>query len=349
MESDDPLRGDLEMVQQAGEKSADLTRQLLAFSRRQHLVARVLDLNTLVVEFESLIRCAIEDNIGMQMVLDPALGRLKADPGQIEQVLLNLAVNARDAMPDGGKLRIETANVELDETDAHEHVGVVPGSYVMLSVSDTGMGMDEQTRSRIFEPFFTTKEMGRGTGLGLSTVYGIVRQNNGHIWVDSDLGEGTTFKVYLPRVEAEAEPAKAEKTFAEVADAGETILVVDDEEMVGRFVVRALQKKGYRVLRADHLTEALQVSQSYEGPIHLLVTDVAMPGGSGFELARRLAETRPDTAVLYTSGNSAQASGDGDRLEQEPKFLGKPFTASELARKVREVLDELASGCTPRV
>lgn len=339
--TDDPLRGDLEMVQQAGEKSADLTRQLLAFSRKQHLVPSVLDLNTLVVELESLIRCTIEDQIEMQLVLEPALWRLEADPSQIEQVLLNLSVNARDAMPEGGKLSIGTANVELDESDADEHVGVMPGHYVMLAVTDTGM--DEQTRRRIFEPFFSTKAAGRGTGLGLSTVYGIVKQNNGHIWVDSEPGEGTTFKVYLPRVEGEVESVKAEQTRAEATDGSETIMVVEDEKMVLRLVLRALQNKGYQVLTAEHLDEALRISLGHEGPIHLLLTDLAMPGGTGFELARQFAETRPDTRVLYMSGYADKESEDGNRLEQGMEFLEKPFTASVLARKVREVLDKMES------
>jgi CheY-like chemotaxis protein len=267
------------------------------------------------------------------------VGRVEADPGQIEQVIINLAVNARDAMPTGGKLTIETANVDLDESYAGKHIAVKPGPYVMMAISDTGIGMDEETRSNIFEPFFTTKEKGRGTGLGLSTVYGIVKQSGGNIWVYSEPEKGTTFKIYLPRVEKVAETAEKVKATAESLTGSETIMVVEDDKMVRDMAKSILQKYGYSILGAPDGEEAIRVSEQHEGPIHLMLTDVVMPGISGRVLAERLAVQRPKMKVLYMSGYTDNAIVRHGVLDKEVILLQKPFTVEALAQKVREVLD----------
>jgi diguanylate cyclase (GGDEF)-like protein len=340
----DPVRKDIEEIRKAADRAASLTHQLLAFSRRQVLEPKVLDLNAVVADMETMLRRLIGEDIDLISILDPAAGQVTADPGQLEQVLLNLAVNARDAMPQGGKLVIETANAELDEAYAARHVAVRPGPYVMLAVSDTGHGMDAETRARVFEPFFTTKEPGKGTGLGLSTVYGIVKQSGGHIWVYSEPEHGTTFKIYLPRVEDAAETPVPHAQPLTPAGGAETILLVEDDGGVRSLARRVLESKGYRVLEARQGDEALAISAWYDGPIALMLTDLVMPGKGGRELARCFASVRPDMRVLYMSGYTDNAIFQQQVFDPGTAFLSKPFTPDELARKVREVLDTARSG-----
>jgi PAS domain S-box-containing protein len=336
----DPRRGDVEEINKAADRAAVLTRQLLAFSRKQVLQPQVLDLNTTVSNMEKMLRRLIGEDIDLVTILDPALGQVKADPGQIDQVLMNLAVNARDAMPRGGKLTIETMNAYLDENYARQHVDVQPGSYVMLAVSDTGLGMDEETLSHLFEPFFTTKDVGQGTGLGLSTVYGIVKQSGGHLWVYSEPGQGTTFKVYLPRVEEAAEAAQRIQVPTESLQGREIVLLVEDADVVRDLARLVLLQRGYTVLEARDGEEAIQICEQHEGPVHLIVTDVVMPGGmSGRQLAERLATLRPEMKVLYMSGYTDNAIVHHGVLEPGMAFLQKPFAPEALARKVRETLD----------
>lgn len=336
---EDPLREDIEEIKKAATRAASLTYQLLVFSRRQVFTSQVLDLNTVVINTEKMLRRLIGEDINLVTRLEPMLGCVKADPGQIEQVILNLAINARDAMPQGGTLIIETANVELDTASARQHIGAQAGSYVMLAVTDTGCGMDAETRSHIFEPFFTTKEQGKGTGLGLSTVYGIVTQNDGHISVYSELGRGTTFKIYLPQVNGVVEAAAEERILSTPLQGLETILVVEDEEAVRRLARRVLRESGYTVLEAHHGSEALLICERYEGPIPLLLTDVVMPGMGGRELAERLRPLRPEMKVLYMSGYADNAIFHHTMLGPDAAFLEKPFTPELLTRKVRAVLD----------
>ncbi len=336
---DGRLRRAAEEIDKAADRAALLTRQLLAFSRRQVLEPEVLDLNDVVANMDKMLRRLIGEDIDLVSVRRPGLGRVKADPGQIEQVIMNLAVNARDAMPQGGKLTLETANVELDEVYARNHVAITPGSYVMLAVSDTGCGMDAETQARIFEPFFTTKELGKGTGLGLATVYGIVKQSGGYIWVYSEPGQGTTFKVYLPRLEEAVETAQPEREIVRPARGSETVLLVEDEENVRQLVRQTLEKNGYTVLEARAGAEATQLSAQHPGPIHLMLTDVVMPKMSGRELAERLALLRPGIKVLYMSGYTDNAIVHHGVLDPGTAFLQKPFTAADLGQKVREVLD----------
>jgi PAS domain S-box-containing protein len=329
----------VKQIQMAAERAASLTQQLLAYSRKHVIAPKVLDLNSIVTEMGKMLPPMIREDIELATVPSAKLGRVKADPGQIEQVLMNLAANARDAMPRGGKLTIETADVELDEVYARHHAGVRPGAYVMLAVSDTGCGMDAETRSHIFEPFFTTKEKGKGTGLGLASVYGTVKQSGGHIWVYSEPGHGTTFKVYLPRIEDALEKvAKSERLPVSLRGAG-TILLVEDEEAVRDLVRESLQQNGYTVLEAKDGTEALQISKRYKGPIHLLLTDVIMPGMNGRELAQGLASSHPDMKVLYMSGYTENAVVHDGVLDSGMALLQKPFTRDQLAKRVREVLD----------
>jgi CheY-like chemotaxis protein len=301
---------------------------------------RVLDLNDLLVSLEKMLRRVIGEDIELVTLLAEDLGRVKTDPGQIEQVIMNLAVNARDAMLDGGKLTIETANVDIDEAYARSHIAVIPGRYVMISVSDTGVGMATEVRGRVFEPFFTTKEKGKGTGLGLSTVYGIVKQSGGNIWVYSEPGKGTTFKIYLPRVDEAPEELKEKAITGELLRGSETILVVEDEEDVRKLAVRILERQGYKVLEASEGLGAFLIVEEYENPIHLLVTDVVMPKISGRELVDRMAEVRPEIKVLYMSGYTDNAITHHGILEKGMNYLQKPFTMEGLARKVREVLDK---------
>jgi CheY-like chemotaxis protein len=303
------------------------------------LQPKVLLLNDVVSELEKMLRRLIGEDIGLRAVLDADLGSVKADPGQIEQIIMNLAVNARDAMPKGGKLTIETRNVSLDEEYAKNHIAVTPGPYVMLAVSDTGMGMDAETQPRIFEPFFTTKEAGKGTGLGLSTVYGIVKQSGGNIWVYSELGRGTTFKIYLPRVDEKATPPERDLATARSAQGSETVLLAEDEEAVRRLALQVLQMNGYRVLEAANGNAALLLCERHTEPIHLLITDVIMPEMSGRELADRLAKLRPEMKVLFMSGYTDNAIVHQGVLDAGANFIQKPFPTDALARKVREVLD----------
>ena len=326
-------------IRKAGDRAASLTRQLLAFSRKQMLQAVVLELNTLVTEVEKMLRRLIGEDIDLAMVLDPALGQVKADPGQIEQVILNLVVNARDAMPTGGHLTIETRNLELDQDYAQKHPEVQPGKFVMLAVTDSGCGMDEATRARIFEPFFTTKEVGKGTGLGLATVYGIVKQSGGGIEVYSEVDRGTTLKIYLPRHEATVSSGKSLPGHSLVPRGTETILLAEDQEEVRAIVRLALESKGYTVLAARNGNEAMQLCKQHSGPIHLLMTDVVMPKMNGRQLAVLVVDQRPQIKVLYLSGYTDDAVVRHGVLETEMAFLQKPFTPMDLARKVREVLN----------
>jgi PAS domain S-box-containing protein len=334
----DPLRGNIEEIKNAADKAADLTHQLLAFSRRQILEMKVLDINIILRNLDKMLRRVIGEDIELITVLTEDLGRVKTDPGQIEQVIMNLAVNARDAMPDGGKLTIETANVELDETYAHNHVAVTPGRYVMFSMSDTGVGMTPEVKERVFEPFFTTKGMGRGTGLGLSTVYGIVKQSGGNIWVYSEPGKGATFKIYLPRVDEPLEELMERVELKELPRGDETVLVAEDDEEVRKLAIRILRRQGYTVLEGSHGNEAYNVCKQYTDPIHLLVTDVVMPGMSGHELAEKIASIRPEIRVLYMSGYTDNAIARHGILSEGMSYIQKPFTVEGLARKVREVL-----------
>jgi PAS domain S-box-containing protein len=336
MSSDDPARRNIGLIAKTGERAAQLTRQLLAFSRRQVLEMRVLDLNAVVAGMEPLLHRLIGEHITLTLRPDSSLWRTKSDVGQLEQVIMNVAVNARDAMPEGGQLAIETGNVTLDEVYARSHPGAVPGPYVMLAASDTGVGMDAETQSRVFEPFFTTKETGKGTGLGLAMVYGIVKQSDGYVSVDSELGRGTTFRIYLPQVE---ETVEAGGTTAETDPrprGSETVLLVEDEEGVRELAHEILETLGYTVLAAGRPDEALKIVAQHPGPIHLLLTDVIMPGMSGPALAGRLLSARRDLKVLYMSGYTDLRHG---LLAAGTTLLQKPFTPDALARKVREVLD----------
>jgi PAS domain S-box-containing protein len=344
LEKDNPTRLTIEEIRKAGERAASLTRQLLAFSRRQVLQPAPLELNVIVANVDKMLRRLIGEDIDLLMALEPELGRIKADPGQIEQVLLNLAVNARDAMPQGGKLTIETSNVYLDNQYAQTHPPIQPGQYVMLAVSDNGFGMSPETQARIFEPFFTTKEQGKGTGLGLSTVYGIVKQSGGNVWVYSEEGRGTTFKVYLPRVDEQGETTEAVELPAELARGRETILLAEDEEQVRRMAQTILEMYGYRVLEASNGEEATSIFKERGDEIHLVLTDAVMPQMSGPELAQRLMTLRPDIKVLYMSGYTDDAIVRHGLIEHEIAFLQKPFTAEALIRKVREALDAPREG-----
>ena len=335
MEQNDPSRQHVEEIKKAGERAASLTRQLLAFSRKQVLQPKVLDLNSVVADINKMLGRLIGEDIELKTSTDLRLGRVKADPGQIEQVIMNLVVNARDAMPGGGRLVIETANVDFDEADTQ----LPAGSYVMLAVSDTGYGMDKEIQSRIFEPFFTTKEQGKGTGLGLSTVYGIVSQSGGEIRVESQPGCGTSVKVFLPRVDEPVEVAGDISTLDQQMPAAETILLVEDEDTVRRLVREVLTMNGYRVLEAADGKDALQKCSLHGGPIHLMVTDVVMPQMGGRELAERMAEIRPATKVLYVSGHTEDAIVHHGVSDQEMNFLQKPFAPAALISKVREVLE----------
>jgi CheY-like chemotaxis protein len=330
-------------ILKASERAAALTRQLLAFSRRQILAPQVLDLNVIVANMEKMLKRLIGENIELATVQEPGLGRVRADAGQVEQVILNLCVNARDAMPDGGKITIETANVDLDEAYSRSHATVVPGSYVMLAVSDSGYGMDSDTLNRIFEPFYTTKEKGKGTGLGLSTVYGIVKQSAGNIWVYSELGRGSSFKVYLPRIQGPAMVMPI--TSAPTSIRGtETILLVEDEVAVRSLVRETLQSFGYHVLEAQGAEHALTILAEYDGPIHLLLTDVVMPQVSGKELAKKLAPLHPEAETLFMSGYTDNAIVRHGVLDANTFFLQKPFMPKTLVTKVREVLDAKRQG-----
>jgi two-component system cell cycle sensor histidine kinase/response regulator CckA len=339
MDDTDPRRSDVAEIQLAAKRAAALTRQLLAFSRKQLLEPQVLDLNAVVRDMEKMLRRLIGADIDIRIVTAPDLGTVEADPSQIEQVVMNLAVNARDAMPEGGTLTIETSNVDLDERYADAHASVEPGYYVMLTVSDDGCGIDRETQARIFEPFFTTKELGKGTGLGLSTVYGIVKQSGGYVWVYSDVGQGTTFRIYLPRVEGTAVTPDRSAPGKRVTSGSETVLVAEDEDTVRTVVARVLRQQGYTVLEARDGHEALTICREHSGPIHLIVTDVIMPQVSGAELAQESGVLRPDAKVLLMSGYTGGELERRGVVAERVAFLQKPFTPTALAQKVREVLD----------
>jgi PAS domain S-box-containing protein len=338
MEETDPKRQEVEEIRKAGDRAASLTRQLLAFSRRQILQPKVVDLNVVVSHLEKMLRRLIGEDVNLLISLRQDLWPVMADPGQIEHVIMNLAVNSRDAMPGGGTLAIETANVELSEAIPLGAIEVPPGSYVALGVSDTGCGMDKATKSHLFEPFFTTKEKGKGTGLGLAMVYGIVKQSGGYILVDSEVGKGTAFKIYLPR-EREASLEALEILPAVPPMGGETVLVVEDQGEVRNLVEEILCMQGYTVLKASDGDEALRLGRTVKKPIDLLLTDVVMPGMSGRELAERMQEISPGMKVLFMSGYAEEGTFPPGKMRRESVFLQKPFSAGTLAHKVREVLD----------
>jgi two-component system cell cycle sensor histidine kinase/response regulator CckA len=336
-----PMHGEVEEIQRAAERAATLTRQLLAFSRKQIIEPKVLDLNHLMADLGKMLVRLIGENIDLKTVHGKGLGRVKVDPGQFEQILINLAVNARDAMPDGGTLLFETANVDLDEEYcAQRPYHIQPGRFVRLAVSDTGCGMTGETSKKIFEPFFTTKATGKGTGLGLSMIYGAVKQSGGSIEVYSEVGKGTTFKIYLPRVEGEAVRPEKDARPAVLPGGTETVLVVEDEEIVRYLCVRILERLGYKVLQARDGAEAIATAQGYGDRIDLLLTDVVMPGMNGSELATQLVLHHPEMKVLFTSGYTDDAIVRHGVLDEGVFFIGKPYTPLALARKVREVLDK---------
>jgi len=348
--TDGPEREKTRAILQAADRAAGLTRQLLAFSRKQVLEPKVLDLNAVVSGMDEMMRRLIGEDIELQAELAPDLGRTRADPGQLEQVLMNLVVNARDAMPRGGRVTLETSNAEMDDAYVRDHLGARPGRYVTLAVCDTGLGMDAETQKHIFEPFFTTKEKGKGTGLGLATVYGIVKQSEGYIWVDSAPGAGTTVRVYLPWVEAEPVPEPKPPVAPEQMPARgtETVLLVEDEDMVRRMTREVLEGAGYRVLEASSGFEALRVSAGHGGRLDLLLTDVVMPGMSGRELAERLAPVRPGMKVLYMSGHTDDAIFHHGVTQAGTGFLQKPFTPDALERRVRDLLGHADAVEMPR-
>ena len=339
LREEDPIFHNLGEIRKAANRATSLTRQLLAFSRRQVLQPKVLDLNRIITDTEKMLARLIGEDIGLRTILDPALGSVRADPSQIEQVLMNLVINARDAMPEGGNLTVETQNVYLDADYAGRHIAVESGPYVLLAVSDTGLGMNNETKARIFEPFFTTKEHGKGTGLGLSTVYGIVKQSGGSIWVYSELEEGTTFKVYLPRVDEVTPEYMRPGARSQSTQGSETILLAEDDELVRNLARDILEWSGYTVLEAPNGGAALLLCEQHEGEIDLLLTDVVMPELSGRQLAERLEKIRPRMKAVYMSGYTADTVLRRGALEDEAKFIQKPFTPDALLHKVREALE----------
>ena len=333
------LRGNIQQIADAAERAVALVRQLLAFSRKQVLKPKLLDLNAIVLSMDKMVRRLVSQTIEMRTRVEKNLGAVKADPGQIEQVILNLIVNARDAMPDGGKLWIETKNVELDGSFANDQSSIKPGQYVMLSVTDTGVGISPDTLPHIFEPFYTTKESSRGTGLGLSTVYGIIKQSGGHIQGNSEGGKGTTFKVYLPRVEGPVQaPQEAESTGATDGRGKETILLVEDEPAVRELARLVLSEQGYKVIEAQNSEDAVRLAGKHGSEIHLLLTDVVMPGMSGHDLAKHLTALHTNLRVLYMSGYTYNVIPENETLAEGRSFLQKPFTPQVLTQKVREAL-----------
>lgn len=339
LKADDPARSDVSEILKAAARATALTRQLLAFSRQQILQPRDVRISDIVVEMKAMICRLVGPDVELVIACDPEPAWVKADPGQIEQVIMNLCVNARDAMPEGGTLTIETSGIELDKARTHEHAVEASGRYVMLAVSDTGAGMNAETKARIFEPFFTTKAPDKGTGLGLATVYGIVKQSGGDIWVYSEPGQGSTFKIFLPRIEHACVAGAEAPATGPVAGGHETVLLADDEDALRRIAARILEKSGYRVLVASNGPEAVQAAHEHAGPIHVLVTDLMMPGLTGPEVAERLRSTRPEMRVLYLSGYTDGAVARDGRLETDASFLQKPFASGVLAQKVREVID----------
>jgi CheY-like chemotaxis protein len=342
----DPLRINIDEILKAGNRGASLTRQLLAFSRQQVLEFKVIGLNSVVSDMEKMLHRLIGEDIELCTILDPEVGRIKADHGQLEQVILNLTINARDAMPSGGKLLLMTSSFEMDDIFVQRYpYPVKPGSYVKLTVSDTGIGMDAATQAHIFEPFFTTKEKGHGTGLGLSTVYGVVKQSGGYIEVQSARGAGTTFVIYMPMVEDQIQnefPVEGKNT----AEKGiETILLVEDEPSLRESSKQLLEMGGYTVIEAADGDEALQTVREYDGRIHLLLTDIVMPGMTGHELAQKLVYQRPELQVILMSGYTGKAVGDNESLGQNALFLQKPFTRDMLRNKVLEALNRITAEC----
>jgi CheY-like chemotaxis protein len=337
---DHPLSDKLREIAGIAQRAANLTRQLLAFSRRQIIEPRVIDLSATIADLEGMLRRVIGEMVELEVSTEEGLGRVKVDPGQIEQIIVNLCVNARDAMIEGGVLAIRTANVELDEAYSESHPDVEPGPYVMMSVSDTGCGMDAETQSHIFEPFFTTKPKDKGTGLGLSTVYGAVKQNRGSIEVCSEPDRGTTFKIYFPRIDEAVSRSSGSIPKVELPSGSETVLFVEDEVTVREAAIDILEYLGYRVLQAPNGIEALAVAEAHEGPIDLLMTDVIMPGMTGHELAGRLVQQYPELKVLFSSGYTSDVIGHHGVLDEGVNFISKPFTPQTLAGKLREVLDE---------
>jgi two-component system, cell cycle sensor histidine kinase and response regulator CckA len=336
----DPVRGYAEEVLKAADRAAALTGQLLAFSRRQAVQARVFNVNATLVNTEKMLRRLIGEDIELSLSLSSEVGNIKADPGHIEQAIFNLATNARDAMPGGGHLTIETASVYLDDTYAKTHLGVEPGRYVMIAVTDTGEGMDMDTKRRIFEPFFTTKEKGKGTGLGLATVYGIVKQAGGDIWVYSEKGRGTTFKLYFPFIAQPALESAGANASRPVAGS-ETILVVEDEQVVRELTAKMLKRMGYSVLTAASGPDALELVRQHPGEIAMLLTDVIMPNMNGMQLAEELRRLRPEVKVVYVSGYTENTIGHHCSTDDGAAFIAKPFNREELGRKVRSVLGKI--------
>lgn len=334
----DPLAQNISEASDAARSAAALTHQLLAFSRKQIIEPKVLNLNDLVGNIQKMLARLIGEDIEFKTFLGEELGSVRIDAGQFEQVLVNLAVNARDAMPDGGVLIVETANAELDENYCARHPGIQPGKYVLLAVSDTGQGMSDEVKQRLFEPFFTTKAMERGTGLGLATTFGAVKQVGGSIEVYSELGQGTTFKIYLPRVDAQPAKLITDSPLPEVLHGTETVFVVEDEPSLRAMVLKILKRFGYRTLQAPNGGEAFILAEQYSGPIDLLMTDVVMPGMNGRELAKRLAKLHPEMKVLFTSGYTENVIVHHGVVDENLNFLGKPYSPEELVRKIREVI-----------
>ena len=340
LDADDPRRKNAEQIEKVAHLAAGLTRQLLIFSRKQVIEPRVLNLNAVILNIKKMLCRLIGEDIEFCTLLDPAAGHIKADPGQIEQVIMNLAVNARDAMPNGGKLTVTTANTTLDKNHLKNFPDMGAGDYVMLAIADTGTGMSEEVKAHLFEPFFTTKPSGKGTGLGLATCFGIVKQNTGHINVHSELGSGTTFKIYFPQVQSALESPRVRNLPTEAAGGNETVLLVEDEPVVRELAVATLREKGYTVVEAVNGEEGLRLARQHDGKIDLVLTDVVMPVMGGKEMADALRTSHPDTKVLFTSGYTEDALGHHGVLRPGILFLPKPYMTATLARKVREILDE---------
>ena len=343
VEQDSPLQEYIEEIKKAGQRATSLTRQLLAFSRQQILSPRVLNLNDLLSDMAKMLPRLIGEDIVVSTGLDPAIGKVKADPGQVEQVVMNLAVNARDAMPNGGTLAIKTANETLDEMYARHHPGAKPGEYVMLSVTDSGIGMNSEVLLHIFEPFFTTKEVGKGTGLGLATVYGVVKQSGGYVWVDSEIGKGTSFQIFLPRVDEALTRVKEAPVYSSSVQENETILVAEDAQPLRKLAQTFLEERGFKVLTASSGEEALQIAKDFPGKIDLLLTDVVMPGMNGRVLGEQLLRNRPDLKILYMSGYTDSFIAGHGVLEAGTHLLHKPFTEEVLFSKVCEVLKSMSA------